>query len=691
MKQLLSISALYLLFLTAFGQDQYEYDELSFKKGIYHVTESVDGKSIFVGTEKGQSIEVNEETSEIINSFQVEKKLILAQAVSPNLHFLVTGDQNGIVNVWNRITKTAKQLMSSEQAITSLLFNHNGKILLVASADGIITVWDIYQNKKLATLNGHKGAVTSMSLNPSESRLISGSYDGSIIIWDLRSFKKLNTMPMEGKKVRSVAYSHGGKYFAVGLENKIARIFNTKNYTPTGTFRGHKSLVYQVAFSYDDKQLITGSQDNTVRIWNIEDMKELKRFPHIASFVNFKLSNDAKTIYIADMTPDLKAWNITNLNLTPNKRKAYKTDVLTEKSSVSFNVDKTRPKISLVQPRYTKPNQKFILHLEDDKENLIGMTVKGNVKSKNDIHKLYINNTEIGLDNGKFSHHMKLAFGNNTIKVRAIDIYGNESSSSVMIQQQYRVEGFNDTLSRYGRDYALIIATNDYKNYTDLRNPVFDGRTIARELSTIYGFEIDTLFDPTKEEIVKKLNEYKEKQYADDDQLLIFYAGHGDYDGEAAEGYLVPKNAAKIEDDMFKEFFISHTYFREQLNQITSKHVFLVLDACFGGTFDKKLVEASRGISSTKDDRKKFIQSRMRYKTRRYVSSGGKEYVPDGRPGEHSPFAKMFIEALLSGGGSRGILTIAKILSYVEEVDPMPQDGEFGDNELRSEFLFIKK
>jgi hypothetical protein len=74
-----------------------------------------------------------------------------------------------------------------------------------------------------------------------------------------------------------------------------------------------------------------------------------------------------------------------------------------------------------------------------------------------------------------------------------------------------------------------------------------------------------------------------------------------------------------------------------------------------------------------------------------YLSSGGKEYVPDGRPGQHSPFTRKFLEALRSYGGEDGVLTINEILSYIEKVDPQPRFGEFGNNEPGSDFLFIKK
>jgi hypothetical protein len=90
-------------------------------------------------------------------------------------------------------------------------------------------------------------------------------------------------------------------------------------------------------------------------------------------------------------------------------------------------------------------------------------------------------------------------------------------------------------------------------------------------------------------------------------------------------------------------------------------------------------------------EKEDFIERKMKYKTRLYLSSGGKEYVPDGRPGQHSPFTRKFLEALRSYGGEDGVLTINEILSYIEKVDPQPRFGEFGNNEPGSDFLFIKK
>ena len=78
-------------------------------------------------------------------------------------------------------------------------------------------------------------------------------------------------------------------------------------------------------------------------------------------------------------------------------------------------------------------------------------------------------------------------------------------------------------------------------------------------------------------------------------------------------------------------------------------------------------------------------------KTRKYLTSGGKEYVSDGTAGNHSPFARRFIEALQSHGDSDGILTLSELNTYVERLKTAPQFGSFGADKIGSEFIFVVK
>ena len=240
-------------------------------------------------------------------------------------------------------------------------------------------------------------------------------------------------------------------------------------------------------------------------------------------------------------------------------------------------------------------------------------------------------------------------------------------------------------------DYALIFATDDYDHWSDLVNPVFDSRTIAAELAKSYGFKVDIVENASQSEILKKLREYGEKKYQPLDQLFIFFAGHGTFDQTFGEGFVVTKES--LLNDEGKTTYLSHNRLRSIVNNIPAEHIFLAMDVCFGGTFDQALASSRGGEEEVykEQNQAEFLTRKLTYKTRRFLTSGGKTYVSDGIPGQHSPFAKNFLEALRSHGGRDGMLTLPELFTYVERLKIPPRLGEFGDNAPGSDFIFVAK
>lgn len=246
-----------------------------------------------------------------------------------------------------------------------------------------------------------------------------------------------------------------------------------------------------------------------------------------------------------------------------------------------------------------------------------------------------------------------------------------------------------DAAKLHRKDRAVFFLTDKFDNWSDLVNPIHDGRTIASIMEKYYGFEIEIIENPSQDAIFSKLREYSELEYAPLDQLMVFFAGHGYFDEGFKEGFVVVKESLKT--DPGKTSYVSYNRLRNILNVIPSEHVFLMMDVCFGGTFDNAIATSRSAEIYEEVSQSDYILRKLSVKTRKYLTSGGKEYVSDGIPGKHSPFAKNVIEALNSFGGSDGILTLNEIYSYVEKLTPEPRIGKFGDNAPGSEFVFVVK
>ena len=237
-------------------------------------------------------------------------------------------------------------------------------------------------------------------------------------------------------------------------------------------------------------------------------------------------------------------------------------------------------------------------------------------------------------------------------------------------------------------NYALVVATDHYKSWPVLTNPIYDATTIENDLKNIYGFETDQLYDPTRDQLIAKLQALHAQKFNDNDQLFIFIAGHGDYDATNDIGYLVFANTP-LGHDYDAEMNLQEL--RQRINTIPAKHIFLVMDSCFAGSLDPALGSGSRGIYYPIP----LEQLRLRTadkKTRYFLTSGGKEYVPDGMEGSHSPFAALFILALEKGSNTSGYLNLSQLPHYFERMSTIPRAGNLGETRMgQISFLFRKK
>jgi len=247
---------------------------------------------------------------------------------------------------------------------------------------------------------------------------------------------------------------------------------------------------------------------------------------------------------------------------------------------------------------------------------------------------------------------------------------------------------------RTNKDYALFFAVEDYQDaaWTDLRNPISDANAISKELEDSYGFNAEIIENPAKERIFTVLNSYLSKSYAEDAQLLVFISGHGIFNEKTSEGFFIPSDGKG--EDVIQSSYLPHTRLERIISNIPCPHILLVIDACFSGTFDEDIALNRGGPAfgrpgDTPDkQRLDFIEDKLKYKSRLYLTSGGKERTSDGT--QYSPLTEHFLEGLRSFGGEDQLLTFAELIPYMENTDPIPRWGQFKGHEPGGGFLFIR-
>ncbi len=205
----------------------------------------------------------------------------------------------------------------------------------------------------------------------------------------------------------------------------------------------------------------------------------------------------------------------------------------------------------------------------------------------------------------------------------------------------------------FGTYYALVIGNNAYQSMPPLKTAVNDAQVVAKILKDKYGFSVQTLTDATRADILRALHHLR-RTLGVNDNLLIYYAGHGWLDKAGDEGYWLPVDADKdIETN-----WISNSYMTTTLRAIEAKHVMVVADSCYSG-------KLTRGVN-IKNRSASYLARIVKKRSRTVLSSGGLEPVIDsGGKDNHSVFASAFIDALSENDG---IVDATQIFTQIRRV-----------------------
>ena len=656
------------------------------------------------------------------------------------------GDQEGSVVLWDAVRSRRISTFSGHGALVeSVTFSSDGRLLASASRDRTIKLWDVINQRVNRTLAGHSNVVHAVAFSPNGEILASSSRDNTIKLWDVASGENRATFKITNSLhayAEAIAFSPDGQLLAAACVDYTVRLWNIDNGHEVATLTGHHGGVTSVAFAPDGGTLASGSRDRTVLLWNlrhfgVEILSIPERVvpdppvvvtsedPPVGNLIGESEHPPSETDSFSDLQdtapPEIVIQSPTERSVNSVVRQVPVKISVTDDSSIdevwvgdteAFAVSEA-PVFSATVPLNFGENEiritatdvhghmgtdLFTIIREDDSEGpeihietprIIngrgfrrtippGPTlISGTVTDPSGVAEVKVNGRGAQVTRDRFEATVTLVEGENRISVTAIDTRGNVSDMAFTVFCR-------DSYVRLGKDYALLFAVDTYDHWDSLEYPFVDAVSIQRDLEDIYGFdEVELIRNPTNIEVHDALHKYAQKEYHPEDQLLIFFAGHGDFNSVTNMGYLVSQDTKKPEEDRFRMSSFSHSNFRDIIDRMSCEHILLVMDTCYSGTFDERY--AMRGETEGTDRLSPAdIRRLMTYTTRRYLTSGG-EQVPD-----NSKFIRSFLEALRSRGGSDNILTISEILTYLGELnDPKPCFGEFGRNAPGSDFLFF--
>lgn len=330
----------------------------------------------------------------------------------------------------------------------------------------------------------------------------------------------------------------------------------------------------------------------------------------------------------------------------------------------------------------------------------IDRPIVGRVTAPAGILSFQVNDHDEKLDEyGLFRTQVPVTRANTSVNVLAIDKQGKRANIQFAFISEpeavpapaapSRQETAGPLLppSEFGPYYALVIGNNDYARMPKLDTAVNDAKEIADVLSQKYGFKVTTLLNVNRYQILSALSEMREK-LTENDNLFIYYAGHGELDKVNQRGHWLPVDA----EPNSTANWISNVDITDVLNVMSAKHVLVVADSCYSGTLTRSAL-GQLGAGMTRDAQINWLKTMTKKRSRTALTSGGVAPVLDAGGGNHSVFAKALLDVLKANGdvidGSRLYREVAARVAYaatrfqmeqVPEYAPIKYSGhDFGD------------
>jgi len=254
------------------------------------------------------------------------------------------------LKLWDKEGGLITTIDGHGKRVNDCCYSPDGKIILSASDDGSLRLWDAVAGTQVSSLEGHSAAISCATFSPQSSDLLSASQDGSIRVWNASIQQKTKvvadveekqveeeTTPSEDKEekvptpeaeeddptswhnknasntcwINSVSFnSKGNKLFAAARDGDV-NVWDLETGTRSFRLRGaHTKSVNGVAINCLDTLIVTVSDDCQVVLWNKDGILIEKMKDHTNSVRSVAFHpNEPDQFATASWDCTIKIWN----------------------------------------------------------------------------------------------------------------------------------------------------------------------------------------------------------------------------------------------------------------------------------------------------------------------------------------------------------------------------------------------
>lgn len=196
---------------------------------------------------------------------------VLCGSFHPALPYVVLGSADGTARLLDYGGSVLRTYQVNKPAtgkigvgVTAIAFDHSGERVLLATADGAVTVWGTFTGTRQLTFSErHNGPVRSAEFSRDDHLAVTASDDGTARVWDAATGSVLNRLRGHSKEVTTALFSHnGGHVLTNGLDGR-AYLWNLFPLTPEELRQMHAAVLSRNPFHLEFGVAQPGSLNET--------------------------------------------------------------------------------------------------------------------------------------------------------------------------------------------------------------------------------------------------------------------------------------------------------------------------------------------------------------------------------------------------------------------------------------------
>lgn len=231
-------------------------------------------------------------------------------AMSADGSIIVSASSDNMLKVWDAHTGVERMTLSGHtSAVNECDISADGSIIVSASEDGTLKIWDTKTGQARLTLTGHTDPLEDCAISADGTVIVSASRDHTLKVWDTYTGVERHTLVGHTSAVKGCALSADGSKVVSASLDRTLRVWDTRSGAELLTLRGHTAGVRSCAISADGTVIVSASRDNTLKVWNGQSgREELSLRSHESAVSGCAISADGAVIVSASRDNKLKTW-----------------------------------------------------------------------------------------------------------------------------------------------------------------------------------------------------------------------------------------------------------------------------------------------------------------------------------------------------------------------------------------------